>query len=211
MKPSLLAVALLSLASRNLTAADPPAERAFRAAAENGVRSEEVFRRTRHMMNAWLAYADERTLLLPDFIPGYKRGNREQGVYTPHNSGADNYPYLLATSWFTDRALFDGRMREMLRNEIRYTSAPDGVPGNLNLKTQVLGPAEPVRRRGIREGRPARHHGAARAHAVVRPDGRHDRGADGARGGPHAPTARCRTRAPSSTATSCRRSCGWRR
>jgi hypothetical protein len=121
-------------------AAEDASEQAFRTAAENGVRSEEVFRRTRQMMNAWLAYADERTLLLPDFIPGYKRGNREQGVYTPHNSGADNYPYLVATAFFTDRALFEGRMREMLRNEIRYTNAPDGVPGNLNLKTQTLGP-----------------------------------------------------------------------
>ena len=140
MKQARAALILVVLISTDLRAADPRAEPAFRAAAENGVRSEEVFRRTRHMMNAWLAYADERTLLLPDFIPGYKRGNRELGVYTPHNSGADNYPYLLATSFFTDRALYHGRMRDMLRNEVRFTTAADGVPGNLNLKTQALGP-----------------------------------------------------------------------
>jgi hypothetical protein len=140
MKQALATLALVAVLSTDVRAADPRAEQAFRAAAENGVRSEEVFRRTRHMMNGWLAYADERTLLLPDFIPGYKRGQRELGVYTPHNSGADNYPYLLATSFFTDRALFHGRMRDMLRNEVRFTSAADGVPGNLNLKTQALGP-----------------------------------------------------------------------
>jgi hypothetical protein len=115
-------------------------ESAFRKAAANGARAEEVFRRTRRLMQAWLAYADERTLLLPDFIPGYKRGQRPLGVYTPHNSGADNYPYLVATSFFTDRALFDGRLREMLRNEIRFTSHPDGVPGDLDLKSGKLGP-----------------------------------------------------------------------
>jgi hypothetical protein len=140
MKPSLAAaLALLALTPAPLSAAEPPEEAAFRAAALNGVRSEEVFRRTRRMMNAWLAYADERTLLLPDILPG-SRDRRPPGIYTPHNSGADNYPYLLATAWFTDRALFDGRLREMLRNEIRYTSAPDGVPANLNLRTQELGP-----------------------------------------------------------------------
>jgi hypothetical protein len=138
-------VALLStfLAIGAVPAARPAGhgtEQAFQRAADNGLRAEEVFRRTRRMMNAWLAHADERTLLLPDFIPGYTRARRELGVYTPHNSGADNYPYLLATSWFTDREVFAGRMRDMLRNEIRYTSAPDGVPGDYDLKTHTLGP-----------------------------------------------------------------------
>jgi hypothetical protein len=92
------------------------------------------------MMAAWLAHADERTLLLPDHLPGFTRGNRPLGVYTPHNSGADNYPYLVATAFFTDRPLYDGRLLEMLRNEIRYTNAPSGIPGNLDLKTGALGP-----------------------------------------------------------------------
>jgi hypothetical protein len=61
-------------------------------------------------------------------------------LYTPHNSGADNYPYLLATAFFTARALYDGRMRDMLRSEIRYTDTGDGIPGNLELKTGKLGP-----------------------------------------------------------------------
>jgi hypothetical protein len=112
----------------------------FRKAAENGLRSEEVFRRTRRMMNAWLAYADPRTLLLPDYLPGVKRPRAPMDLYTPHNSGADNYPYLLATAFFTDRALYDGRMRDMLRNEIRFTDTGDGIPGNLELKTGTLGP-----------------------------------------------------------------------
>ena len=112
----------------------------FQQAAENGVRSEEVFRRTRRMMQAWLAYADQRTLLLPDYLPGVKRATAPQDLYTPHNSGADNYPYLVATAFFTDRALYEGRLRDMLRNEIRYTDTGDGIPGNLELKTGKLGP-----------------------------------------------------------------------
>ena len=117
-----------------------PADPLFQKAAENGVRSEEVFRRTRRTMNAWLAYADPRTLLLPDYLPGVKRTKAPMDLYTPHNSGADNYPYLLATAFFTDRALYEGRLRDMLRNEIRYTDTGDGIPGNLELKTGTLGP-----------------------------------------------------------------------
>jgi len=112
----------------------------FRAAEANGVRVEEVYRRTRRMMHAWLAYADPRTLLLPDYLPGYTRGQRPLDLYTPHNSGADNYPYLVATAYFADRPVFAGRLREMLRSEIRYTTAPDGIPGELELKSGRLGP-----------------------------------------------------------------------
>ena len=65
---------------------------------------------------------------------------RRLDLYPPHNSGADNYPYLVATAWFTDRPLFDGRLREMLRNEIRYTNALDGIPADLDLETGKLGP-----------------------------------------------------------------------
>jgi heme-degrading monooxygenase HmoA len=119
---------------------DPSREEAFRRAAGNGARVEEVFRRTRRLLHAWLAYADGRTLLLPDVLPGYQRGPKGLHVYRPHNSGADNYPYLVATAWFTDRALYDGRLREMLRNEIRYTNVLGGIPADLDLETGKLGP-----------------------------------------------------------------------
>jgi hypothetical protein len=131
---------VISLLLGAVLAGPAASEPLFDRAAANAVRSEEVFRRTRRMMQAWLAYADPRTLLLPDFLPGYRRGNRPMDLYTPHNSGADNYPYLVATAYFTDRAVYEGRMREMLRNEIRYTSVVDGIPGNLELKTGKLGP-----------------------------------------------------------------------
>jgi hypothetical protein len=119
---------------------DPAREEGFRRAEANGEKVEDVFRRTRRMMHAWLAHADARTLLLPDVLPGFKRGPQQLHVYRPHNSGADNYPYLVATAWFTDRPVFEGRLREMLRNEIRYTNAKDGIPADLNLETAALGP-----------------------------------------------------------------------
>jgi hypothetical protein len=113
---------------------------AFRRAAENSVRVEDVFRRTRRHARAWLAHADERTGLLPDVLPGHRRGPKGLGIYRPHNSGADNYPYLVATAWFTDRALYEGRLREMLRSEVRFTTAPDGIPSELDFQARSLGP-----------------------------------------------------------------------
>ena len=132
---------VMTLAGRSVAARDGSPEEAFEFAATNGVVAEEVFRRTRKLLHAWLAYAAPRTLLLPDHIPGYARGQgRSFHLYTPHNSGADNYPYLIATAFFTDHTLHEGRLREMLRNEIRYTNVVDGILGNLDLKKGTLGP-----------------------------------------------------------------------
>ncbi|MGH9840832.1 MAG: hypothetical protein ACREEM_18810 [Blastocatellia bacterium] len=37
-------------------------------------------------------------------------GSNDQAIYTPHNSGADNYPYLIITAFFTDPAIYSGRL-----------------------------------------------------------------------------------------------------
>ena len=96
------------------------------------------------VLRAWLTHADPKTLLLPDRLagPGDGRapGNRTR-EYTPHNSGADLYPYLILTAHLTAPDLLDGRLLEMLRNELRYTTSSKGsVPGSLNLDTGVAGP-----------------------------------------------------------------------
>lgn len=86
------------------------------------------------LLHAWLKQADPVTLLLPDHT------NRPERVYRPHNSGADLYPYLLLTAHLTAPEIYSGRMMDMLRNEIRYTSHPNGLPGNYDFIKQELGP-----------------------------------------------------------------------
>lgn len=98
-------------------------------------RYDRVMESTDRLMRAWLKSADPQTMLLPD------RVNHVQRIYTPHNSGADLYPYLILTARMTDPALYQGRMMEMLRNEVRFTSHADGVPGNFDLVSRKLGEA----------------------------------------------------------------------
>jgi hypothetical protein len=119
-----------------------PQDTVFIRARENARRFDEIAGRMDRLMKAWLAHADPRTLLLPDRLPGGSRGlkpNDRARLYTPHNSGADLYPYLILTSHLTDPELFHGRMLEMLRNEVRYTTVEDSVPGNLAMSTGKLG------------------------------------------------------------------------
>jgi hypothetical protein len=107
-----------------------------------GRRFDEALRACQRVLHAWMRKADSRTLLLPDRLPGGPRGARsgQPRVYTPHNSGADLYPYLVLTSYFTDPPLYRGRMLEMLRNEVRFTTRDDAVPGDLDLDSGKLGP-----------------------------------------------------------------------
>ncbi len=117
------------------------AEETWDAARRNGIRVNEILLRTRRMLHAWLRHADRETLLLPDRLPGLIRGKlNTELIYTPHNSGADNYPYLILTAYFTEPALYHGRMMEMLRNEVRYTCAPGTLlPADFDLRTRRLG------------------------------------------------------------------------
>jgi hypothetical protein len=102
----------------------------------NGAQFEQSVAATQRLLHVWLTHADARTLLLPDRLDA----DRSKWIYTPHNSGADLYPYLVLTAQLTDPDLFEGRMMEMLRNEVRFTSAKASVPGNLTFSTGELGP-----------------------------------------------------------------------
>jgi hypothetical protein len=108
-----------------------------------GQRFERAVSAMQRVLQVWLTHADARTLLLPDRWPGPGSGLQpgdDTRLYTPHNSGADLYPYLILTAELTDPGLYRGRMMEMLRNEIRHTNTVASIPGNLTLKTGELGP-----------------------------------------------------------------------
>jgi len=111
-------------------------EDAFVRAREHSRQFQTAVAASQRVLKAWLTHADPRTLLLPDRV----NVDREKWIYTPHNSGADLYPYLIVTSHLTDPELYLGRMMEMLRNEIRYTNAKASVPGNLTFAKAELGP-----------------------------------------------------------------------
>src|SRR6266508_1601973 len=113
------------------TAIQQATSTAIEQARANGAQFERSVGASQRLLHVWLTHADPRTLLLPDRL----ETDRSKWIYTPHNSGADLYPYLVLTAQLTDPNLFEGRMMEMLRNEIRFTSAKASVPGNLTFAT----------------------------------------------------------------------------
>ena len=115
----------------------------FARARENGRQFEAAALSMDRLLKVWLTHADPRTLLLPDRIPGRSHGLKPgdtSRLYTPHNSGADLYPYLILTAHLTAPELYRGRLMEMLRNEVRYTTVQESIPANLEMTTGSLGP-----------------------------------------------------------------------
>lgn len=106
----------------------------FDAAAANASQFERAVQSARRVLQAWLAHADAETLLLPD----RPEPDRARWVYTPHNSGADLYPYLILTAQLTDPETYRGRMMEMLRNEVRYTTVRRSMPANFHFASREL-------------------------------------------------------------------------
>ena len=99
-------------------------------ALENGAAANEGLKRCRAYLEAWLEYADPVSGLIPE--------NLDAGIdrWTPHNSAADNYPFMVLVSALTDSALFHGKMSRMLENETALSSRIGHLPDSYSFSRQ---------------------------------------------------------------------------
>jgi hypothetical protein len=131
--PLAAVLAVLTLSGTGELPDDPT----FARARANARQFERAVHACDRVLRAWMAHADPKTLLLPD-RPARPRA---EWIYTPHNSGADLYPYLILTAHLTDPDLYRGRMLEMLRREVQHTTVQRSIPADLKLGTHEVGAA----------------------------------------------------------------------
>ena len=89
----------------------------FEKALAHGQLTGEGFSRCHRFLQAWLARAEPTTGLIP-------RNITNSPYWNGRDSAADNYPFMVLSAWFTDRAAYDGRLRRMLDTERRLTARP---------------------------------------------------------------------------------------
>ncbi len=94
----------------------------FEKAAQNGTLAAEGYLRSNNYMNAWLSFADPESKLIPRNL------DRDQDIWNANDCAADNYPFLVLTSYFTDTSKYFGVMRDMLDSEISRTSRVGSLP-----------------------------------------------------------------------------------
>jgi hypothetical protein len=100
----------------------------FDRAHENGLLANEGWRRCRDYVRGWLNLADPATGLIPR--------NTKDRFWNAQDAAADNYAFMVLSSWFTDEALFHGRMLDMLKTETRLTSRIGHLPDTYDFDKQ---------------------------------------------------------------------------
>jgi hypothetical protein len=97
----------------------------FVLAQDNARQAAEALGRCHRFVEGWLKHRDAETGLIPQ--------NLNSPVWTPENSAADNYPFMVLSCFWTDREMLDGVMRDILDAEIRYTTRVRSLPDAFNL------------------------------------------------------------------------------
>ncbi len=87
-------------------------------------------------MQGWLQFADPESGLLP-------RNLWQDHYWNAKDCAADNYPFMVLTAFFTDRALFEGRMPEMLATEQRLCNRVGNLPDDYVFATDRFRTDEP--------------------------------------------------------------------
>ena len=94
----------------------------FESAQKNAVSANEGFVRCENFVHAWLEYSDPVSGLIP-------RNNKDgKDFWNAKDAAADNYPFMVLTSFFVDQEMFDGKMMDMLNSEKRLTSRGRSMP-----------------------------------------------------------------------------------
>lgn len=99
----------------------------FKAALSNGEVAREGFRRCMAYTADWLEQRDPVTGLIPQNLYG------TEPVWNPHNAAADNYPFMVLTSYLLDRQSYDTLFVPALQRERELTSRLQSLPDQYSL------------------------------------------------------------------------------
>ena len=91
-------------------------------AVSNGKQANESYARSLKFVKGWLVHTDSASGLIPSNLTNKKE------VWEPHNSAADNYPFMVLTSYLLDKNLYNGQMLNMLKAEQNLTSRIGALP-----------------------------------------------------------------------------------
>ena len=81
-------------------------------------------------VNGWLSHRDSLSGLIPE---NFKDG---KDVWNGYNSAADNYPFMVLTTYLLNKSMYHGVMLDMLNFERLHTSRVGILPDNYSFKKQ---------------------------------------------------------------------------
>ena len=105
-----------------------PGDAVWEQAGRNGEMNRKALLACKRYVDGWLEHADPETGLIP-------RNLSKDFYWNAKDAAADNYPFMVLTTYYTNRTLFEGRMKEILETEQRLCNRLDRLPDDLQLDT----------------------------------------------------------------------------
>lgn len=130
MKITLIVSLFLLLMLNSCKNSDSLDKKMFEKALENGVLANEGFRRCMNYAHAWLSYADPVTGLIPENL------FRGKDIWNAHNAAADNFSFMVLTSYLLDKGMYHSVMLNMLHTEEKLTSRLGPLPDAYSFSKQ---------------------------------------------------------------------------
>ncbi|MEX2233359.1 MAG: hypothetical protein WD824_14445 [Cyclobacteriaceae bacterium] len=112
-------------------------EEDFKVAFENGKLANESYDRSLRLTRAWVAKKDSASGLIPSNF------GKNKDLWEPHNAGADNYAFMVLTSYLLDKDLLNGEMLNMLSQERKLTSRVNSLPDTYSFSKKDFNLAQP--------------------------------------------------------------------
>ncbi|MCC5938873.1 MAG: hypothetical protein JJU34_16460 [Lunatimonas sp.] len=109
---------------------DTPLDPRFQEALDNGYLAHEGFVRSLRFVEDWLVYADPATGLIPRNLTVSK------DFWNAEDAAADNYPFMVLTTYLLDKELFEGKMKSILAKEKELTNRVDRLPDDFSFSRQ---------------------------------------------------------------------------
>ncbi|MEM9327583.1 MAG: hypothetical protein AAGA85_18090 [Bacteroidota bacterium] len=119
---TLILLTLIACEGNQRFTLSPKDRELFDLAKKNGAQAREGYARCKAFVEAWLTYSDSASLLIPRNL------DSSIDFWNAKDAAADNYPFMVLTSYFVDRDQFEGRMLAMLKSEKRLTSRVNSLP-----------------------------------------------------------------------------------
>jgi len=98
----------------------------------NGKQANEGYVRSLKFVEGWLTKVDSASGLIPTNL------NKGIDIWSPENSAADNYPFMVLTAYLLDKGLYNGELLEMLKTETKLTSRVKSLPDTYSFSKRAF-------------------------------------------------------------------------
>ena len=106
-------------------------------AIQNGKQANEAFVRSMNFVKGWMQYRDSASGLIPTNL------TKGKDIWEPHNSAADNWSFMVLTTYLLDKELFKGPMLDMLNAERKLTSRVKSLPDTYSFSKKNFNTEKP--------------------------------------------------------------------